>query len=87
MTVRDAAMKTAKANYATEETGRTELPSTLLELMAEAMLDPSLRRTLVHQGIVYTSGTLPTGNKIRVAVIKRALEAAETEGWTLTKHA
>ena len=60
-----------------------EPPDTLYELMAEAMLDPKLRRVLVHEGIVYNSGAVPSGNQIRITVLRRALEAAKSQGWEL----
>jgi len=63
----------------------TEPPNSLIELMAEAMLDPKLRRILVHEGIAYTSDTLPSGNQVRAEVLKRALAVAEQQGWRLIK--
>ncbi len=48
----------------------------LLDIMAEAMLDPSL----------YADGrrVTPSGNIIRKKVLVRALEAAELQGFFLT---
>lgn len=60
-------------------------PDSLYELMAEAMLDPKLRKVLVHEGVVYQSGTTPTGNAIRREVLLRALEAAKVQGWELVR--
>jgi hypothetical protein len=49
----------------------------LLDVMADAMLDPSL----------YNDGkrTSPSGNVIRKKVLVRALEAAELKGYFLTR--
>jgi hypothetical protein len=49
------------------------IPSHVLTHMANAMLDPSLGRTATR-----------LGNEIRIAVLLRALKAAETDGWRLT---
>jgi hypothetical protein len=57
----------------------TDIPETLLDRMADAMLDPAL----TDRGFMTTA----TGNAVRKEVLRRALAAAESVGWDLVSRA
>jgi hypothetical protein len=59
-------------------TNPTTIPDEVLEEMADAMLEPSLRT----QG----KTTSPSGNVVRKQVLIRALRAASTLGWELQER-
>lgn len=60
------------------------IPEKVLRVMASAMLDPAIRVRLRYD----TLGGQPppemtVGNKVRVEVLERALEAARQLGWEM----
>jgi hypothetical protein len=55
----------------------SDLPDSVLEVMADAMLDPKLRTE------PFNKTTLPSGNAVRKDVLRRALAAAEALGWVM----
>lgn len=57
----------------------------VLEYMAEHMLDPLLIKVDKTSGTPVVMSTLPSGNTVRLRVLKRALEAAKEMGWHLVR--
>lgn len=55
----------------------TTVPADVLAHMADAMLDPVLRDAPHYKA------ALPSGNVVRVEVLRRALAAAAAMGWVM----
>lgn len=56
---------------------QTTIPNDVMAHMADAMLDPVLRDA-PHYRV-----TLPSGNVVRIEVLRRALAAAAVMGWVM----